>query len=250
MTIKHELKALRESRNITIRDVEIESRRIAEAKGDKRFYISNARLTQLENDPTSEPGLWKLSSLSTIYKVAITELMRFYNVDADETDEYRAIANPGKTQLLPIVPASYRTIEILKRRITDPDKTTLIPRHNGDISDLSIGKYISFGYIGLRDLTMYPSIRPGSLVQFDVREHKLRSIRWHSEYDRPVYFIELRDGYVCSWCELQGNQLLIVPHHLSPVSIRCVTHLKDAEVVGRVTKIHSSCVDQVTCSVD
>jgi hypothetical protein len=91
---------------------------------------------------------------------------------------------------------------------------------------------------------MYPSIRPGSLVEIDVRESRLRSIQWRSEYERPVYFIELRDGYVCSWCELQGNQLLIVPHHLSPATIRRLTYLKEAEVVGRVTKCFTPCVDQ------
>jgi hypothetical protein len=243
MTVRHELKALRESRRITTRDVEIESRRIAEAKGDKRYYISNARLTQLENDPTSEPSFWKLSSLSAIYKVAIAELMRFYNVNADESDEYRSIASPDKTQVLPVTPKPYRTIEILKQRIRDPDKTSLIPRDDSAISNQE-NKFISFGYVGLRDFTMYPSIRPGSLVEIDVRESRLRSIQWRSEYERPVYFIELRDGYVCSWCELQGNQLLIVPHHLSPASIRRLTYPKEAEVVGRVTKFFTSCVDQ------
>ncbi|HZE71001.1 MAG TPA: hypothetical protein VE135_15945 [Pyrinomonadaceae bacterium] len=73
-----ELKALRNARNITVREVELESQRIAEAKNDKRFYISNARLTQLENDPLSDPSVWKLFSLSAIYRVSITDLMRVY----------------------------------------------------------------------------------------------------------------------------------------------------------------------------
>ncbi|HET8669876.1 MAG TPA: hypothetical protein VFM05_04415, partial [Candidatus Saccharimonadales bacterium] len=34
----------------------------------------------------------ELFSLSTIYHVKITEFMRFYNVDADESDKYNAIA--------------------------------------------------------------------------------------------------------------------------------------------------------------
>ena len=97
MPTNQNLRALRDSRNVTVREVELESRRIAEAKGDKRFYISNARLTQLENDPLSEPSLWKLFSLSAIYHVRITELMRFYNVDPDESDKYTAIATPGRT---------------------------------------------------------------------------------------------------------------------------------------------------------
>jgi hypothetical protein len=97
------LKSLRISLNVTIRQVELESRKIAEAKSDNRFYISNARLAQLENNPSSEPSLWKLFSLSAIYRVRLIELMRFYNVDADEVDKYRTIAAPGGTCLLPNV---------------------------------------------------------------------------------------------------------------------------------------------------
>ena len=122
------LKALRNSLNVTVREVELESRKIAEAKGDMRFYISNARLTQLESNSLSEPSLWKLFSLSAIYKVRMTVLMRLYNVEAEETDRYTAIAAPNVTRLLKDVPDSYRTSETLRGLIQHPDKTTLLPR--------------------------------------------------------------------------------------------------------------------------
>jgi hypothetical protein len=38
-------------------------------------------------------------------------------------------------------------------------------------------------------------------------------VNWHDEHDRPVFFFELRDRYVCSWCELHGSQLILVPTH-------------------------------------
>src|SRR5690242_2345965 len=78
------LKALRNRRNITIREVEQASRRIADGKGDKRFCISNGWLAQLENSD-SEPSIWKLSSLSLIYHTNLRDLLRLYNIDIDET---------------------------------------------------------------------------------------------------------------------------------------------------------------------
>jgi len=48
MPAGQKLKALRNSRNITVREVERASSRIAEAKRDKRFRISNGWLAQLE----------------------------------------------------------------------------------------------------------------------------------------------------------------------------------------------------------
>ncbi len=58
---------------------------------------------------------------------------------------------------------------------------------------------------------------------------------WPSEHERPVYFVELRDNrYACSWCELEGNHLLLVPSPNSPVPIRHLRYPQDAEIVGRV----------------
>jgi transcriptional regulator with XRE-family HTH domain len=251
MPANQNLKTLRDSRNVTVREVELESRRIAKAKGDKRFYISNARLTQLENDPLSEPSLWKLFSLSAIYHVRITELMRFYNVDADESDKYNAIATPGRTRLLSDVPDVYRTSEFLRGLVKFPDKTTLLPRvvQAGDdkpdvVTPDPDNQFTTYGYIGLDDFTMYPLIRPGSFVALDTRQNKLRLIAWCTEYERPIYFVELRDGYSCGWCELQGNQLLLIPHHSSPVSIRRFTYPREIEIVGRVMKFSTRCVDR------
>lgn len=77
------LKAIRKDRHMTVRQVELASRRIAEAKGDKKFFISRGWLSQIENG-ASQPSFSKLFSLSVIYQVEITELLRFYNVNADE----------------------------------------------------------------------------------------------------------------------------------------------------------------------
>ena len=97
MPANHNLRALREVRNVTVRDVELESGRIAEAKGDKWFHISNTRLTQLENDPLSEIGICELFSLSAIYQIRMSEFMRLYfNVDVEELDKYNLIAFPNK----------------------------------------------------------------------------------------------------------------------------------------------------------
>ena len=71
MPAGQKLKSLRNKRNITVRDVEHASRRIAEAKGDKRFCISNGWLAQLENG-VSEPSICKLFSLSVIYQAKLS----------------------------------------------------------------------------------------------------------------------------------------------------------------------------------
>ena len=93
------LKSLRNKRNITVREVEQASRRIADVKGDKRFCISNGWLAQLENG-ASEPSICKLFSLSVIYHANFLDLVRLYNVDVDEKERYERVADPYVTQLM------------------------------------------------------------------------------------------------------------------------------------------------------
>src|SRR5208282_1341503 len=94
-----------------------------------------------------------------------------------------------------------------------------------------------YAYIGLKDFTLYPLLRPGSFVQIDQRVRKIQPLRWRTEFDRPIYFVELRDGYACSWCELQDGYLLLLPHPLSSCSVRRLDYGKEAEIVGQVTAV-------------
>src|ERR671910_750194 len=95
------LKSLRNKRNITGREVEQASRRIADVKGDKRFCISNGWLAQLENG-ASEPSICKLFSLSVIYRANFLDLVRLYNVDVDDKEKYEPVANSHLSQLISV----------------------------------------------------------------------------------------------------------------------------------------------------
>lgn len=241
------LKALRNRCNITVRQVEQASRRIAEAKGDKRFRISNGWLAQLENG-ISEPSICKLFTLSVIYHADFRELARLYNVDLDEIEQYKSIANPHLTQLRPAVQdESQSALAAVSARAS----TTLIPqRTTPDTSGASPKQNIRYGYVGLADNTMYPLIRPGAVVEIDISQNRLQTVSWHNEFERPIFFVELHEGYACGWCELQGNQLLIIPHQSSPSTIRRFIYPREAEIVGRVVGYNTRCVDPGLQTID
>jgi hypothetical protein len=93
------------------------------------------------------------------------------------------------------------------------------------------------GYIGIEDYTLHPLIRPGSLVEIDAGQRKLSPARWMTEYDRPIYFVEVRDGYVCSWCQVDHGQLIVIPHPHSRQDIRRFEYPSQAEIIGRVTGV-------------
>ena len=56
--------------------------------------------------------------------------------------------------------------------------------------------------------------------QVDESRNKVEPGMWCLEYERPIYFIETREGYTCSWCDLKGDQIILQPHPLSPVAPR------------------------------
>jgi len=239
------LKNLRNRRNITVREVEQASHRIADVKGDKRFCISNGWLAQLEKG-VSEPSICKLFSLSVIYHANFLDLVRLYNVDVDDKEKYEAIAEPHLTQLMPQAPESNNgNCQFVPATVDAPQSTSLISGGgaNGERKLADNGLGILYAHLGISDLTMYPMIRPGALLKIDTNQNKLTNGVWSNEYERPIFFVELRAAYACGWCELQGNQLLIIPHPSSPASVRRFSFPREAEIVGRVVGYSTNCFD-------
>jgi hypothetical protein len=94
-----------------------------------------------------------------------------------------------------------------------------------------------YGYIGLGDRRMNPLIRPGSFVVIDDQQTDVLQTGWAHEFDRPIYFVELRQGYRCGWCQREGSSLMLIPHPLSGYRIETFPCPDEAEVIGRVTAV-------------
>ena len=74
-------------------------------------------------------------------------------------------------------------------------------------------------------------------MQIDSHPNRGVAGKWRTEFDRAIYFIELRDGYACSWCEVRGSQITLIPHPLSGCMIRQFAYPTEAEIIGQVTGV-------------
>jgi transcriptional regulator with XRE-family HTH domain len=241
-----QLKEIRSRLGISTRDVSELSQKIAEAEGSPEFHISNAWLTQVENSD-SVPSIYKLYSLSSIYRIKFTDLLRLYGVDLQRLNLHQLAAPLPNTHLTTLeVYDTDKTVSFPVRfdRSFDLDNTNLLSRIVEVWGEVPIAliqhldiRHNLYGYIGLQDAMLYPLLRPGSFVQIDPRVRKVQPLRWRTEFDRPIYFIELRDGYACSWCDLQDGHLLLLPHPLSPCNVRRLNYGTEAEIVGQVTSV-------------
>lgn len=246
MRAGEQLRELRNRLGITTREVEEFSRTIAEDRQNEEFYISNAWLTQLENK-NSIPSIYKLYSLSVIYRTKFNDLLLVFGIDLDASTRYQLALPLQNTHLASLEtpdPQKAITFPVRFDKSFTLEKTSLISRMVevwGEVPIALIQKLdvrrCQYGYVGAQDYTMYPLLRPGSFVQIESRSNRSEASEWRSELDRPIFFVELRDGYACSWCEVRGSQITLIPHPLSGSPIRQFSHPSEAEIIGQVTGV-------------
>jgi len=246
------IKALRLKARMTTREVERLSLEISRSKRNPEFYISHAWLADIENGEFT-PSIYKLYSLSAIYQSRFNDLLKYFGITLSDINLDRLAVRLPRTHLVsgqvsgaqeeirvPVQLASDSSFDQTKMLQAVPEAWQKLPL--AVLQHLNT-KDMLYGYVGFQDYTLYPLIRPGSFVEIDSRQNKIASNSWTSEHDRPIYFVELRDSYVCSWCQLDGRQLSIIPHPISRLPVRTYKYPDEAEIVGRVTAVAMRLVD-------
>lgn len=238
------LRAARLRAHLSTREVERLSHEIAKKENNQDCCITHGWLTQVENG-VFRPGIHKLYTLGRIYKLKPEEVLAFFGLGLHDQDGGLMSMNSPRTRLLgPIRDRPERTLvaPVALRNAFRLEQTNLMSRMFDKWEEIPIGllqqidlQHSLFAYIGLEDRTMYPWLRPGSLVQIDSRQRAIKPSGWQDDCDRPIYCVELRDSCVCSWCDMDGSQLFLIPSSQSGQHIRRVRYPMDAEIVGRVT---------------
>src|SRR5712671_5249655 len=164
-TPREQLKSIRFRLGITTREVADFSQKIAEAEGNPEFHISNAWLTQVENSD-SVPSIFKLYSLSSIYRIKFTDLLLLYGLDLQHLSRNQMDSPLPDTHLTNLeVYDQERTVSFPIRfdRSFDIDNTNLLSRLVEVWGEVPIAliqhldiRHGLYGYIGLHDMTLYP----------------------------------------------------------------------------------------------
>ena len=244
-----QLRFMRLARGLTIRAVDEYSRSVVQATGNPEFLISHSTLINIVMHG-QVPGLYKLHTISVIYCVSLAELLAFYGLSLDVRNEMQDRIQMPRTHLVSAgnydsrVPAdvppgpnqetSFQDTQVL----TNQARAALAMTQGLPQTSELQGRLL--GYIGLEDYTMFPLVRPGTLVQVDTGESRVRSGVWRHELERPIYFLELRRGYAFGWCEIAGRHLRIVPHPFSGPPIRSLPFPDQVDVLGRVSALTMS----------
>jgi transcriptional regulator with XRE-family HTH domain len=238
------LRRLREGLHLTVRDVEQASLELSHRKSNPEFAVSIGRLSDIETKGVV-PHVFKIYTLSVIYRIEFREVLGWFGLDLEASLEDADIISPPVTHNMQLAAnLTQVSVPVCMDPGFDIRKTTNLGRmiqRWGILPVAALRKFAAddfmYAYVGSEDLTMYPLIRPGALLQVDEKKNRVVQGRWANEYERPIYFIESRSGFACSWCDLDRGVLLLVPHPLSPVAVRTMKHPSEGEVIGQVVGV-------------
>jgi transcriptional regulator with XRE-family HTH domain len=96
LTPGQRLRVLREEFGLTVRDVETASTRLAAKHNNEDFAIGISRLSDIETKSVV-PSVFRLYSLSVIYRRDMRELLAWYGVDLDRTASDLKVIEPPKS---------------------------------------------------------------------------------------------------------------------------------------------------------
>lgn len=238
------LRLVREALGLTMRDVETASTNIAAKHRSEEFAIPPSRLSDIETKGVV-PSIYRLYSLSVIYRRDAREILALYGVDLSRVVDDLQLSLPPKSHKSDALEASmWARIPVRLDPSFDPRFTLNVGRviEQWGVVPLNYlaqfaDRRYTYGYIGSQDFTMYPILPPGTFVQVDESKTRVAEGAWRSEYERPIYFVETREGFTCCWCTLQADGLVLQSHPLSPVPVRLLKHPHQAEVIGQVVGV-------------
>jgi transcriptional regulator with XRE-family HTH domain len=230
------LRQSRERLGLTYRDVERATLALARLHASPQFTVHISRLSEIENGGVV-PSLHKLYALAVVYHLNPLEILGWYDVPLDRFLGDAISFTAPQTHL--VASPDFSGAEKLAKQFS-PECTEFLARCGAESTSLENilnsenGRHHRYGCIGLRDRRMEPILRPGSVVLVDVSVRRLQENGWSNEYDRPMYFVELHDGYRCGWFQQEGARLAMQPHPLSRCMPESWKTPDDAEIVGRV----------------
>jgi len=244
ITPGQQLRQAREQLGLTLRDVEMASDRIAARHRNRNFALSPGRLSDIEVKG-GVPSIYRLHTLAVIYRRDLREILSWYGIEVNESAaDLKLSAPPRSHRTETLDSATLVNVPLVFDPSFDPRRTLNLGRvveKWGVVPLAYLNQFAStdytYAYLGTQDFTMYPLLLPGSFLQVDESRNQVVEGAWRSEYERPIYFVETREGFTCCWCSVSGDDITLQPHPLSPARVRVMLHPQDAEVIGQVVGV-------------
>jgi hypothetical protein len=231
------LRTIRAQWGLSLLEVEERSLRLAQEWGSPSYQISASWLGRVEREE-HELSATKVLVLAAIYNIPAEEMLGYCQPGNGRSPRFNQLAGPNTTLLLANGPLGERARELLPDSFSSdpvPEQTALLPLADGQETSPH-----RRGIIGHRDQMLDPMIRAGSIVLINVQKTSITTRKHLShEFDRPIYFLLTRNGYVCGWCELDKESvwLTLIPHPFSHARSQRFKYREEIDVIGQVVAV-------------
>src|SRR5215469_13685963 len=98
LTVGQNLRMLRESLGLTMRDIETASERIARKRNNEEYFIPISRLSDFETKGMV-PSIYRIYSLAVIYRRDMREVLSWYGVDLHVPISELEVSAPPKSHI-------------------------------------------------------------------------------------------------------------------------------------------------------
>jgi len=233
------LRKLREELHLTRIAVERITSEIASQRTNKRYRIRRGRLTDIE-ERSSAPNIFEVESLSECYKVPYQAVLDVFGLSLAETP-----ASTGSDEITRswAFNDTGRPFSLTFQSRVSFDTTRLVTETAEELGvpaavrqRLDSGNF-RLGIIGITDDTMDDLVPGGSIVVIDRSNTTVEMRELKTIQERAIYFVWHQNGYNCSWCNLVGDMLFIIPHPTSRQSVMMFKFPRDASIIGRVVHV-------------
>jgi hypothetical protein len=242
------LRRARERLSLKFRDVELASQQIADRHGNPEYMVLISRLSDIESHGTL-PSIYRLYSLCCIYRLDLNEVLGWYGIGMESMAADSGLIRLEKTHGVGFGadPGAEVTLPISLNPGIDLSRTFFVSevvQKWGKLPLALVGgidvKRFRYGFIGTEDWSMHPAIPPGSLLIVDDAKRRILTGGWSKQTERPIYFLEHRDGFYCRWCSLRDGMLSLVPDPSSDSPVLTFRFPEEIDVVGQVVGLAMS----------
>jgi hypothetical protein len=240
------LRSARDRSGLSFRQASDMSRAIAQALGDKRYFLSAGSLSDLEAKDSPPRHIHKLISICILYSLRFVELLKSFGLEVGQSGQ-AAIPDrwlpPGNDRLS----ERKQAIEIVE---TAPNGFLAAARRRlGDAPFLLRNVFASLSglaKISLRDVfwldrpqkPMHPSLSGALLVIVNRRKRKARLFHRKSVWEQPLYLLQKRDGsYLLASCSLENGTIVVHPNAEDFVPTERLRNHVDVEIVGQIVSV-------------
>src|SRR5258708_2301938 len=235
----------RERTNLRVRGGEQASQRISEKYHTHEFTVLINRISEIENQGLGH-SIYERTPLSAIYRLDFAVALEWYGIDLAALPADSLFAEVSRTHAVGYHAPLHGDIAVPLSLDPGVDlrRTTYMSRMIQRWGTLSLmllagldRKERRYGFIGTDDWFMYPMLQPGSFVVIDETSRKIQADGWTSEFERPIYFLETREGYLCGWCSQNDEKLVLLPHPASGETPIILSLPSGVAVVGHVPSV-------------